>query len=199
MNKLLICIVVFLSNGAFAMDGQDSLSGYPGYRIFSVDQERDRIVVGKTENTLYGTPRNNGSPEVAFPTSGYLQTNRYELVRLTDLALSLEQLERVYNRYPKGHVTVYCYFMPDGQLEEIYFGFQRYEGRIPFTNEELGRLQFFISREIRGWYRFPENYEEQVLQKQKYIDVPMNIPIELIIKYMKGIIGYEEIYTWGGI
>lgn len=196
MKKLVLIIMVFLSCGAFALPSQDTLPGYPEHRVFEYLEEYDRMVIGKTDNTLFGTPRNDGeSQETGYANTIYFQNNRYEMTRIYDLAFTLERLEEIAVRDRRASIFITPYFSPDGQVKEVYFLFRGYGGTVPLTPAELERLETAVRHQIRGWYRYPGNHEEQLLQNQHYIEFGLVFPVLHIIEYKMGLRAYGATYS----
>ncbi|MGK6352243.1 hypothetical protein [Parapedobacter sp. DT-150] len=157
-----------------------------GYRIFYVNDSVEYIVIGKKDNRLFGTPRNDGSAEAMSANENFLKNNAIEIVWMLDRSISLERVKELYRQNPKGRLGVILYFTPEPKLKEIYFNFRGFGGKVPLAFDEIDMLNVFISNNIGAWYQEHDRVFEQLVQRQYYIEWPWDLMVQKLLEYKKG-------------
>lgn len=166
----------------------------PGYRIFFVSDSIDFMVVGREENQLYGTPRNDGSAEAMPVDQKFLKNNFRELIWMFDRAITLERAEELCRQNPDGELGAILYFVPEPRFKEIYFMFTGYGGKVPLTRDEMDMIGSLASDKIGAWYQEPDRVFEKAVQKQYYIDWPWELPMPKFLKYKRSGFHMDTMY-----
>lgn len=191
MNTILILLMSLATT--LPQQADTTVADLPAdYKVFYDNDTVDILVVGKQDNQLFGTPRNDGTLELELANINYLRGNYKDLIRVFDRALSYERVVELNRINPDGQIGLLLYFLPEPRLSEIYFGFIDFGKNIPLEPDEFRAIAVFTFFNIGAWYENPDRPFEQLLKRQNYIEMPKYIYIRDLLKYKEGKLRWED-------